>query len=73
MATRPLFQGAQSVVTLSSSLPDTDRFGLPPEPLTVATDAKTVIQAMMHPDSGLDIRDRVWLKITLPSAFIGKP
>ncbi|EUB62916.1 Segment polarity protein dishevelled DVL-3 [Echinococcus granulosus] len=63
--------GAQSVVTLSSSLPETDRFGLPPEPLTVATDVKTVIQAMMHPDSGLDIRDRVWLKITLPNAFIG--
>ncbi|CDS37010.1 segment polarity protein dishevelled [Echinococcus multilocularis] len=64
-------QGAQSVVTLSSSLPETDRFNLPPEPLTVATDVKTVIQAMMHPDSGLDIRDRVWLKITLPNAFIG--
>ncbi|KAL5963587.1 Segment polarity protein dishevelled, partial [Taenia solium] len=63
--------GAQSVVTLSSSLPETDRFGLPPDPLTVATDVKTVIQAMMHPDSGLDIRDRVWLKITLPNAFIG--
>nr|CDS32623.2 segment polarity protein dishevelled [Hymenolepis microstoma] len=64
-------QGAQSVVTLSSSIPETERFCLPPEPLTVATDVKTVIRAMMLPDSGLDIRDRVWLKITLPSAFIG--
>ncbi|KAM3187978.1 hypothetical protein ACTXT7_001213 [Hymenolepis weldensis] len=64
-------QGAQSVVTLSSSIPETERFCLPPEPLTVATDVKTVIQAMMLPDSGLDIRDRVWLKITLPNAFIG--
>uniref|UniRef100_A0A5K3EIK1 DEP domain-containing protein n=1 Tax=Mesocestoides corti TaxID=53468 RepID=A0A5K3EIK1_MESCO len=64
-------QSSQSVVTLSSSLPETDRFGLPTEPLTVATDVKTVIQAMMHPDSGLDVRDRVWLKITLPNAFIG--
>lgn len=66
------FKGAQSVVTLSSSVPDVERFGIPVEPLTVATSPKVVIRAMMHPESGLDIRDRIWLKITLPNAFIGE-
>lgn len=31
----------------------------------------TVVQAMQRPDSGLEIRDRMWLKITIPNAFIG--
>jgi segment polarity protein dishevelled len=26
---------------------------------------------MKKPDSGLEIRDRLWLKITIPNAFIG--
>lgn len=26
---------------------------------------------MTKPDSGLEIRDRMWLKITIPNAFIG--
>lgn len=26
---------------------------------------------MARPDSGLEIRDRMWLKITIPNAFIG--
>lgn len=30
-----------------------------------------VVQAMQRPDSGLEIRDRMWLKITIPNAFIG--
>ena len=32
----------------------------------------TVVRAMAQPDSGLEIRDRMWLKITIPNAFIGK-
>ena len=31
----------------------------------------TVARMMRLPDSGLDIRDRMWLKITIPNAFIG--
>ena len=31
----------------------------------------TVVRMMRMPDSGLDIRDRMWLKITIPNAFIG--
>lgn len=42
------------------------------EPMTVNTDMATVVKAMAAPDSGLDIRDRMWLKITIPNAFIGK-
>ena len=40
--------------------------------LTVNTDMATVVKAMAQPDSGLEIRDRMWLKITIPNAFIGK-
>lgn len=40
-------------------------------PLTVQTDMNTVMRAMARPDSGLEIRDRMWLKITIPNAFIG--
>ena len=32
----------------------------------------TVVKAMANPDSGLEIRDRMWLKITIPNAFIGE-
>ncbi len=39
--------------------------------LTVNTDMVTVVKAMAQPDSGLEIRDRMWLKITIPNAFIG--
>lgn len=39
--------------------------------LTVATPAGTIVRAMAALDSGLEIRDRMWLKITIPNAFIG--
>lgn len=41
------------------------------QPLTVQTDMATVVRQMARPDSGLEIRDRMWLKITIPNAFIG--
>ena len=40
--------------------------------LTVNTDYLTIVKAMAAPESGLDIRDRMWLKITIPNAFIGQ-
>jgi len=40
--------------------------------LTVNTDVMEIVHAMSAPDSGLEIRDRMWLKITIPNAFIGK-
>lgn len=33
----------------------------------------TIVRVMAKPNSGLEIRDRIWLKITIPNAFIGKP
>ena len=40
--------------------------------LTVNTPMDTIVRAMAAPDSGLEIRDRMWLKITIPNAFIGE-
>lgn len=31
-----------------------------------------VVKAMANPESGLEVRDRMWLKITIPNAFIGE-
>nr|XP_054769005.1 segment polarity protein dishevelled homolog DVL-3-like isoform X1 [Lytechinus pictus] len=56
--------------SITSSLPESERledFGR----LTLNTDMTTIARAMAAPDSGLDIRDRMWLKITISSAFIG--
>lgn len=30
-----------------------------------------IVKAMTKPDSGLDIRDRMWLKLVIQNAFIG--
>ncbi|XP_032236444.1 segment polarity protein dishevelled homolog DVL-3 isoform X2 [Nematostella vectensis] len=59
--------------SMTSSLPESDRYTEIPEgeALTINTDMSTVVKAMAAPDSGLDIRDRMWLKITIPNAFIG--
>ncbi|XP_041944660.1 segment polarity protein dishevelled homolog DVL-1b isoform X2 [Alosa sapidissima] len=41
-------------------------------PLTVGkTDMATIVKVMQLPGSGLDIRDRMWLKITISNAAIG--
>ena len=39
--------------------------------LTADTDLRTICHVMMDPKSGLDVRDRVWLKTTIPKAFTG--
>ncbi|XP_050559499.1 segment polarity protein dishevelled homolog DVL-3 isoform X2 [Spodoptera frugiperda] len=39
--------------------------------LSVNMDMALVVRAMLRPESGLEIRDRMWLKITIPNAFIG--
>lgn len=42
-------------------------------PLSVSkTDMATIVKVMQLPDSGLEIRDRMWLKITIANAVIGK-
>ncbi|KAJ8258739.1 hypothetical protein COCON_G00177510 [Conger conger] len=41
-------------------------------PLSVSkTDMATIVKVMQLPDSGLEIRDRMWLKITISNAIIG--
>jgi hypothetical protein len=40
--------------------------------LSVRTEMPVVVRAMARPDSGLEVRDRMWLKITIPNAFIGE-
>ncbi|ROT79778.1 Segment polarity protein dishevelled-like protein DVL-3 [Penaeus vannamei] len=57
--------------SITSSIPESER---PYEEmkLTVNTPMDTIVRAMAAPDSGLEIRDRMWLKITIPNAFIGK-
>ena len=40
--------------------------------ITTDTDMHTVVKIMASADSGLIVRDRMWLKITIPNAFIGK-
>ena len=41
-------------------------------PLTVKSDMAAVVRVMQLPDSGLEIRDRMWLKITIANAVIGE-
>lgn len=41
--------------------------------LTVTTDMALVVRAMLLPDSGLEIHDRTWLKISISNAVIGEP
>ncbi|XP_064459800.1 segment polarity protein dishevelled homolog DVL-3-like isoform X2 [Ornithodoros turicata] len=56
--------------SITSSIPESER-QFHDHPLTVETDMETVVKAMAAADSGLDVRDRMWLKITIPRAFIG--
>jgi len=51
---------------------DDDDVVVEDRPLTVHTDMVLVARAMSRVDSGLEIRDRLWLKITIPHAFIGR-
>ncbi|KAF6726443.1 Segment polarity dishevelled-like protein DVL-3 [Oryzias melastigma] len=39
--------------------------------LNIHSDMMAVVKAMANPESGLEVRDRMWLKVTIPNAFIG--
>lgn len=55
-------------LTNSSPAPEFDDL-----PLSASkTDMATIVKVMQLPDSGLEIRDRMWLKITIANAVIGK-
>lgn len=55
-----------SLIKRSSFLTGFDDFHL-----SIHSDMGTVAKAMASPESGLEVRDRMWLKITIPNAFIG--
>uniref|UniRef100_A0A8C7WI53 Dishevelled segment polarity protein 3a n=1 Tax=Oncorhynchus mykiss TaxID=8022 RepID=A0A8C7WI53_ONCMY len=55
--------------SISSSIPETERFD--DFHLSIHSDMATVAKAMASPESGLEVRDRMWLKITIANAFIG--
>ncbi|CAO2643878.1 Segment polarity protein dishevelled homolog DVL-2 [Lemmus lemmus] len=75
--TFPAYPGSSSMSTITSgsSLPD----GSPLSPLSgcesrglsIHMDMASVTKAMAAPESGLEVRDRMWLKITIPNAFLG--
>ncbi|KAK1899428.1 Segment polarity protein dishevelled like DVL-3 [Dissostichus eleginoides] len=43
----------------------------PDNQLTIHSDMTAIVRAMANQESGLEVRDRMWLKITIPNAFIG--
>nr|XP_008174801.1 LOW QUALITY PROTEIN: segment polarity protein dishevelled homolog DVL-2 [Chrysemys picta bellii] len=60
---------SMSTITSGSSVAETERFD--EFNLSVHTDMASVTKAMASPESGLEVRDRMWLKITIPNAFLG--
>nr|ADZ58511.1 Dvl-1 [Schmidtea mediterranea] len=61
---------ASTITTTSSSLKSRTDETIP-SPLTTNHEPSVIIRAMAQADSGLPIRDRLWLKITIYNAFIG--
>ncbi|OCT72667.1 hypothetical protein XELAEV_18035651mg [Xenopus laevis] len=55
--------------SLTSSKPESEK--QEDSPLSVKSDMATIVKVMQVPDSGLEIRDRMWLKITISNAVIG--
>ncbi|KAA8579093.1 hypothetical protein FQN60_007213 [Etheostoma spectabile] len=66
----PAFPGSSSLstITSSSSVTETERFD--DFNLSLHSDMASVAKAMASPESGLEVRDRMWLKITIPNAFL---
>ena len=66
---------APSVSTLTSSSPSlasTVQERPAVGQLTIQSGMKAICSAMQRTDSGLEVRDRLWLKINIPQAFIGE-
>ena len=68
---------APSVSTLTSSSPSLastvqERSEAGAGQLTIQSGMKAICSNMQRQDSGLEVRDRMWLKINIPQAFIGE-
>ncbi|CAF2405320.1 unnamed protein product [Rotaria sp. Silwood2] len=61
---------SSTISSTNNTIVDNQRFGLDLN-LTINSDMDTIVRAMAEPDSGLDIRDRIWLKIPIPKSFLG--
>ncbi|CAF4087142.1 unnamed protein product [Rotaria socialis] len=61
---------SSTISSTNNTMIDNQRFGLDLN-LTINSDMDTIVRAMAEPDSGLDIRDRIWLKIPIPKSFLG--
>ncbi|XP_068159957.1 segment polarity protein dishevelled [Drosophila tropicalis] len=71
---RPIDPGAWVAHTQALTSHDSIIADILPEPIKERLDQNNleeIVKAMTKPDSGLEIRDRMWLKITIPNAFIG--
>ncbi|VDM20951.1 unnamed protein product [Wuchereria bancrofti] len=62
---------SSSTATSNGSVPNTIVGGAHFR-LDAMTDKKKVVQMMVMPNSGLDIKNRTWLKIPIPMSFLGK-
>ncbi|CAH2272345.1 segment polarity dishevelled homolog DVL-2 [Pelobates cultripes] len=73
----PVYPGSASMSSMTSSTSVTETelsHALPPVSLfslSIHTDLASVVKVMASPESGLEVRDRMWLKITIPNAFLG--
>ncbi|VDK67636.1 unnamed protein product [Onchocerca ochengi] len=61
---------SSSTATSNGSVPNTIVGGAHFR-LDAMTDKKKVVQMMVMPNSGLDIKNRTWLKIPIPMSFLG--
>jgi len=59
--------------SIPSSLAESEQRQLIPENtyLSLDMDILAIVRAMASTDSGLEIKDRMWLKIVIPNAFLG--
>ncbi|VDM42722.1 unnamed protein product [Toxocara canis] len=61
---------SSSTMTSNGSAPNTVVGGTHVR-LDTNTDKKKIVQMMVMPNSGLDIKNRTWLKIPIPMSFLG--
>ena len=61
-----------SVSTLTGSSSPSLASTVQERSLTIQSGMKAICTNMMRQDSGLEVRDRMWLKINIPQAFIGE-
>ena len=59
---------SNSSPSVTSSVPESEREAAR---LTITTPMYRIAKMLCNPTSGLEVKDRVWLKMTIPKSFIG--